>query len=173
MDLRRFVFPPIVVAAIALLLYGFDAFNSFSFDSVTVTSSERAVQRAAIELRPNRRSETTRAAPPKVESTDAIGTQQIVSVTSATLVPPTAAFGPADSAVPTNVATLPMNRAAAASSSTPIDEVEENLTEIANDSFTENEEPLIAVSPSMAAQATPVEMSDDGQIDPETPENAS
>ena len=173
MDLRRFVFPPFIVTAIALLLHGFDAFNSLSFESATVTDAERAIQRAAIEPLPYRRFETTRAAPLKVESTDALGTPQIVSVISATLVPPTAAFSPADSAVPTNVAALSMNRAPAASSSSPIDEVEENLTEIANDLFTENEAPLIAASPSMAAQATPVEMSHDGQIDPETPENAS
>ena len=173
MNLSRFVFPPIVVAAITTLLYGFDAFNSFSLDTVTVTDAKRAVQRVAIEPLAYRRSETTRAAPLKFESPDAIGTKQIVSVTSAIAIPSTATLAGADRAVSTNVAALTMNRAPAASSTMPTDEVEENLTEIANDSFTENEEPLIAASPSMAAQATPVEMSDDGQIDPETPENAS
>ncbi len=170
MDLKGFALPPLVIATIACVLYGFDAFETFSADQAN--AAPRAL---ALNTNPPRPSATQLAAAlpqpiQKVESTDP---KPVISSPAkpAPLVQPLAATLDVSNAESPSVTAIAINRVAAANPDSVVGDEEENLVAVTNETAEQDQEPLIAAPPSMAAQATPVEMSDDGEIETAAPEN--
>lgn len=170
MDLRSFALPPVIIAVVGAVLFGFDAFSTFSPDPVPMALSGRVVQRVVPDslLQPMANVSSARA------NVDRGAVENIENkpVATAIVVPPVTVTALEPVTTPINTAS-PSNHLVAARSLEQIDEHDENLTAVANDSFADDGEPLIAATSSMATQATPVEMSDDGNIEPETPEQPS
>jgi hypothetical protein len=171
MDLKGFALPPLVIATIACALYGFDAFETFSADQAN--AAPRAL---ALNTNPPRPSATQLAAalPQPIQKVESIDPKPVISSPAkpAPLVRPLAATLDVSNAESASVTAIAINRVAAANpDSVDGDEDEENLVAGTNETAEQDQEPLIAAPPSMAAQATPVEMSDDGEIEAAAPEN--
>jgi hypothetical protein len=171
MDLRSFALPPMIIAVVGTVLYGFDAFNAFSLDPAPMALSARVAQRVVPDSLAHQPLANVSSKQANVDRA-LVGNVANKPVATAIVVPPVtvSTFEPITPLVSTASSS---NNLVTARSLGQVEENDENLTTVANDSFADDGEPLIAATPSMATQATPVEMSDDGNIEPEAPEQPS
>lgn len=165
MHLNGFTIPPLIIAVVATVLYGFDAFNSFSNEPTPLLRSESVAARLTQDSS-KRQNFPALAESKKSESIDSRAVQIPPTATAAISSPGATAATTQNTQSSTNE--LSPARHLPTAAAIPNDEADEELTQVAHETFDENGEPLIAVTPSMATQATPVEMSDDGQIEVDT-----
>lgn len=165
MDLRGFAFPPLTIAAVIAVLCAFDVFNSVSLESTPSLNKAHVTQPAVPASIMRRNADTLPATQNKIER---IQSTQIQPVLTARLAASATNSALEQSTAAINDHALTATGIAGPSNAPQTDDGDENLAEVTNVSFAENDEPLIAATPSMATQATPVEMSDDGQVDLET-----
>ena len=168
MDLRRYAIPPLVIAAVGTVIYGFDVFDSFSLDNIASTTVIPRQQYPS----------------PSVEKLEAIklakpapGSVQVIDILKTTVANPairhSASLIASAPVVSEPVVTAPSARTLSrpiARQDTPLaEDSEQSLSGNSTDSFDDDAEQLSPETPSMATQATPLEMSDDGQIEPASP----
>ena len=170
MDLRSIALPPLVVATLACVLYGFDAFEAFPVDKKITAPRALALETNA--SRPNIPPPTSTISQPpqKIELTDSTSMIAPPIKPAPTIQPTIAAIAVSNTAIASENA-IAMNRPSADHPNFVVDDEDESLVSVTSETPSDDQEPLMAAPPSMAAQATPVEMSDDGEIEPAAPDN--
>lgn len=166
MDLRRFAIPPLVLCAIGALLYGFAAFDPFVVDAASEAKRARAEQHVSVVSAARVASKLTSAALHEIQPVELPKATPAVPMVSQSTVQLATASPMAIQPDP-----LALNRPSPVSDSSLAEEDAEHLTEISSDAVGDGEQPLIQAPPSMATQATPLEMSDDGQSEAVAAEN--
>ena len=163
MDFRQIAIPPLVVATIVAVLYGFDAFESFVVDEVLVGHSTRPEKQVAVTRATPEMSQSTATMPKQIESIDPTRTKIAAASVSPTFASAVAAIEPGRASIAASP--LLVSRPITTEGAKLTEAAEEGLTEISTDSFAAGEEVLIQAPASMATQATLLEMSDDGQVE--------
>jgi hypothetical protein len=151
-------------------LHGFDAFDTVSIESPVAAPRALALNTTTLRASMPQRAAPISPAPRKIESTAATPAISALPVFAPSLQPaPAAIIGNDDVAVGENAIAphLPFTLSPHTAAN---ENDEETLVSVTSDAQ-DDSEPLIAASPSMAPQATPVEMSDDGEIAPSAPES--
>lgn len=167
MDLRSIAFPPLVIAAIVGVLYGFDVFVSFTVERPAAIAHTPAPKHNLAPANAQRKIVATTIPVRKIE---AIKAAPIWNSAMAVAQPVQTIPNPPTSSNVANESASGINRTPATHSNPIANDDDEILTTVTNEVEGDDEEPLIAAPPSMATQATPVEMSDDGEIAPSAPE---
>ena len=167
MDLRSIAFPPLVIAAIVSVLYGFDVFVSFTVERPAAIAHTPAPKHNLAPANAQRKIAATSIPVRKIE---AIKAAPFMNAAMAVAQPVQTIPNPPTSSNVANESASGINRTPATHSNPIANDDDEILTTVTNEVEGDDEEPLIAAPPSMATQATPVEMSDDGEIAPSAPE---
>lgn len=168
MDINRIPAPLLVIPAIVCVLYGFGIFETFSVERSIDTPAVLGLKTAVPSVIATR-SAVTPAASNTTASVNLapIETSQSTSTISAK---PTPTLSDIDYKVVAHENIIAQHSPLTVNSNQLATEEEEALVSITNEAQADDQEPLIAAPPSMATQATPVEMSDGGEVELTAPE---
>jgi hypothetical protein len=175
MDLKRCAIPPLVIAAVATIIYGFDVFDSldsFALETIAAATVIPRQQYPRLSAEKLEAVKLAKAVPDSVQVIDILKTKVANTAISPAI---SLTAGPAvvlGSSVTAPTSMTP-HRPIAEQDAVLVEESEPNLSENSNDSVEGDTEPSASVTPSMTTQATPIEMSDDGQIEPASPDTGS
>ncbi len=166
MNINALAVPPLIIAIVATVLYGFDAFNSFSYEPTQLVRSESVVKRLVQES--SKRQNFQTPAVVKQSETRASSAAQVLAKSTAAIASPGVMSASSQNTQSSTNELSNSRNTSAVIAAIPVEEADEELTQVAHESFDESGETLTAITPSMATQATPVEMSDEGQIEADT-----